>query len=105
MNNIITNDIDDYSLLQKETASYPVLLMAPVIYSIEVCPTNNNPQKHRISLTEKNMEDKESLFEMRYRACFAREAPVLMTDTRVYESKDLFGADGAVLESVIADLR
>lgn len=50
------------------------------------------------------MEDKESLFEMRYRAYFAQEAPVLMTDTRVYESKDLFGADGAVLETVIADL-
>lgn len=42
---------------------------------------------------------------MRNRTCFAQEAPVLMTDTRVYESKDLFGPDGNVRESLIAVLR
>lgn len=83
--------------------------MTPVIYSLEVCPNcdklKTTLKEHGIPYTDKNMEDKESLYELRYRACFAQEAPVLMTDTRVYESKDLFGADGAVLETVIADLR
>lgn len=82
--------------------------MIPIIYTLEVCP---NCEKLKASLRaagvefeERDMESKMSLVDLRCRHCFAREAPVLMTEDRVYESQDLFTEDGRITPHVLASL-
>ena len=43
-----------------------------------------------------------SQVDLRCRQCFAREAPVLMTEDRVYESQDLFDDYGKLNHHVLA---
>lgn len=80
--------------------------MTPIIFTLEYCP---NCEKLKSSLRaagvefeERDMEAKMSLVDLRCRQCFAREAPVLMTEDRVYESQDLFDDYGKLNHHVLA---
>jgi len=82
--------------------------MIPIIYSLEVCP---NCEKLKsafkaagVEFEERDMQTKNSMVDLRCRACFAQEAPVLMTEDRVYESTDIF-TNGEVDPGVLASLR
>jgi Glutaredoxin and related proteins len=82
--------------------------MIPIVYTLDVCP---NCEKLKAALTEaelefeeRDMQTRDSLVDLRCRACFAQEAPLLMTEDRVYESKQIFTPDGAVDSGILAAL-
>lgn len=64
--------------------------MIPIIYILEVRP---NCEKLKAALKdagieckERDMQTRDSMVDLRCRACFAREAPVLMTDRNEYKA-------------------
>ncbi|MDX8551782.1 glutaredoxin family protein [Methanospirillum sp. J.3.6.1-F.2.7.3] len=83
--------------------------MIPIVYTLDVCP---NCEKLKAALTEagiefeeRDMQTRDSLVDLRCRACFTQEAPVLMTEDQVYESKQIFSQDGSVDSGILAALR
>ena len=83
--------------------------MMPIVYTLDVCP---NCEKLKAALTEagvefeeRNMQKRDSRVDLRCRACFAREAPVLMTEDRVYESREIFTPYGYVDSGILPALR
>lgn len=83
--------------------------MIPIVYTLDVCP---NCERLKTALTEagiefeeRDMQTRDSLVDLRCRACFAQEAPVLMTEDRVYESKQIFTSDGVVDSGILVALR
>lgn len=81
-------------------------VMIPIIYTLEYCPNcdklKSSLRAAGVEFEERDMETKMSLVDLRCRQCFTREAPVLMTEDRVYESKDLFDDDGRMNHHVLA---
>ena len=83
--------------------------MIPIVYTLDVCP---NCEKLKVALEEaeiefeeRDMQTRDSLVDLRCRACFTQEAPVLLTKDRVYESKQIFTPDGCVDSGILAALR
>lgn len=83
--------------------------MTTIVFSLDNCPNceklKETLKANGIEFEEWDLSDKKSLFELRYRACFPKEAPVLMTDKNVYESKAIFGSLGEVKEEILNQLR
>jgi hypothetical protein len=80
--------------------------MIPTIFTLEYSP---NCDKLKLTLRaagvefeERDMEVKMSLVDLRCRGCFPREAPVLMTEKKVYEVGDLFTEEGRIEPHVLA---
>ena len=76
-----------------------------IVYTMENCP---NCDKLKATLKglgidyeEKDLETKEAIIELRYQACFPKEAPVLQCGRICYESSRIFGEDGTVNKHVI----
>jgi glutaredoxin len=82
--------------------------MIPIVYTLEVCPNCEKLkaalEEAGIEFEERDMQTRDSLVDLRCRACFAQEAPVLMTEDRVYESKQIFSQDGCVDSGILAAL-
>ena len=83
--------------------------MIPIVYTLEVCPNceklKNALEDAGIEFEERNMQTRDSMVDLRCRACFAQESPVLMTEDRVYESKQICIPDGTVDSGILAALR
>lgn len=82
--------------------------MIPILYSLEHCP---NCDKLKATLRaagvefeERDLLAKMSMVDLRCRGCFPREAPVLMTEEKVYEVGDLFTEEGRIEPHVLAGL-
>ena len=82
--------------------------MIPIVYTLEICPNceklKNALEDAGIEFEERNMQTRDSLVDLRCRACFAQEAPVLMTEEKVYEVGDLFTEEGRIEPHVLAGL-
>lgn len=82
--------------------------MKPVIFTLTYCP---NCDKLKATLRaagvefeERDLEAKMSLVDLRCRGCFPQEAPVLMTEEKVFEVGDLFTDEGRIEPHVLAGL-
>lgn len=78
------------------------------VYSLDNCPNCEILKETLgylgVEFVERNLQDKNSIIELRYHACFPKEAPVLQMSTgRIWESKEIFH-DGAILEEVLNEV-
>lgn len=77
-----------------------------VIYSSENCPNCEKLKTlfdlKNVEYSVKDIQERESLVEMRCNGVFPREAPVLYIKSRFFESSDIF--DGDALSSTVMSL-
>ena len=80
----------------------------PIVYTLEVCPNceklKTALEEAGIEFEERDMQTRDSMVDLRCRACFAQEAPVLMTERNVYESKHIFAHNGTVDSGILTAL-
>lgn len=82
--------------------------MKPVIFTLTYCPNCDTLKATLraagVEFEERDLEAKMSLVDLRCRGCFPQEAPVLMTEEKVFEVGDLFTDEGRIEPHVLAGL-